>query len=130
MPTRLRASRPRPTAPDAAPSAAAAPARKSAPAPPLFLTIRALAPDQLTEVDNGEYVATVGACGLLRNDGTPSQAGDVLSVQEDGSLQTRPAGTSGNFERCCKTAGGAVYRPVGTSGGTYLIPLAQDAPNK
>jgi hypothetical protein len=99
-------------------------------APPLFLTIRALDPDQLIDVGSGEYTATVGACGLLRDDRTPSQAGDVLSVQEDGSQQTRPAGTAGPFERCAKTGAGAVYRPKGKGGIVVIIPLAQDAPNK
>ena len=84
----------------------------------------------LTAIGNGEYTATVGARpDLQRDDGSPSQADDVLSVQEDGTLQTRPAGTEGNFERCCKTSAGLVYRPVGAHGRSFLIPCALDAPN-
>jgi hypothetical protein len=98
--------------------------------PSPFLVIHALDPDALNEMDNGEYTATVGACGLLRDDGSPSQEGDVLSVQPDGTLQTRPGGTSGSYERLCKTGAGAVYRPAGKGSLTVIIPLAQDAPNK
>jgi len=82
-------------------------------------------------MDGEEYTLTVNARpDLHRDDGSPSQPGDVLSVQTDGTLQTRGEGTAGNFERCCKTSAGLVYRPVGVDGRSFLIPLAQDAPNK
>jgi hypothetical protein len=100
------------------------------PAPASYFAIRVLDPTGLTDCGTGEYTITVGACELLREDGSPSQEGDVLSVQRDGSLQTRPAGTSGSFERLVKTAAGAVYRPDGPGGITVLLPLAQDVPNK
>jgi hypothetical protein len=109
---------------------AAAPAAKSTVVSAPLIVIRALDPNSLVDVGNGEYTIIVGACGLKRQDGTPSQAGDVLSVQENGTLQTRPAGTSGNFERCCRTLAGAVYRPIGAGGIVVILPLAQDVPNK
>src|SRR5262249_9908960 len=93
------------------------------PAPAPFLVIHALDPECLNDCGNGEYTATVGACGLPRDDGTPSQDGDVLSIQPDGSAQTRPAGASGPFERLVKTSGGAVYRPYGKGSVTVIIPL-------
>ena len=84
--------------------------------------------DWLKSVGSGEVTATVGKVdGLVRADGSPSQAGDVLSVQPDGSLQTRPAGTAGNYERAVVTSAGLVYRPVGQW--AYLVPLAQEWPN-
>jgi hypothetical protein len=91
--------------------------------------IEILATDQLLELDNGEVVATVGACDLVRDDGTESQPGDVLSVQEDGTYQTRPAGTDGPFERATKTPAGLIYRPKGPFGRTFLVGLTDTWPN-
>jgi len=98
--------------------------------PSPLVAIEVLTPDQLNDVGNQEYTATIGALpGLTRDDGTAAQAGDVLSVQPDGTLQARAAGTTGNFERCKKTPAGLVYRPVGRDGRAFLIPCAADAPN-
>jgi len=99
------------------------------PAPFPYLVIRALDPECLNDVGNGDFTYTIGACDLTRDDGTPSQDGDVLSMQPDGSAQTRPEGASGSFERCKKTAAGAVYRPWGKGSIVVIIPLAQDVPN-
>jgi|SRR5262245_15387335 len=121
-------SAPKPTAgtEPVAPGSPATSASESA-----LVAIQVFAPDQYNDVGNGDYTLTVGiyAAGLSRIDGTPAQSTDVLSVQENGSLQTRPQGTDGNFERCRKTSAGAVYRPVGPAGRTVLIGVATDAPN-
>ena len=107
------------------------PSLRTAAVLPAFATIEVFTPDQLLDVGNGEYTVTLGARpDVSRDDGTPSQAGDVLSVQPDGTLQSRPAGTAANFERCSKTAAGLVFRPVGKSGRSFLVPCAIDAPNK
>jgi len=92
--------------------------------------------DQLNALDGEEYTLTVGARPDISRqpqpDGTvpPSQPGDVLSVQTDGTLQTRAEGTAGNFERCVKSGSFLVYRPVGTEGRTFVVPFAPNAPNK
>jgi len=98
---------------------------------PAFLVIETFTLDQLVELDNDEYALTVGARpDLNRDDGSPAQAGDVLSIQPDGVAQARPEGTTGLYERCVKVAAGLVYRPVGIDGRSFLIPCAWDAPNK
>ena len=98
---------------------------------PDLLVIEVFTRDQLNALDGEEYTLTVGARpDLHRDDGSPSQPGDVLSMQPDGTLQTRAEGTAGNFERCVKTAAGLVYRPVGKDGRSFLVPCALDAPNK
>ena len=98
--------------------------------------IEVVTKDKLNDQGNGEFTATVDQQPNLTRDGqaqkrdgsNASQAGDVLSVQPDGTLQTRPKGTNGNFERCVVTPAGLVYRPVGKR--TFLVPFASDWPNK
>ncbi|HKE43894.1 MAG TPA: hypothetical protein VKB41_05085 [Steroidobacteraceae bacterium] len=103
------------------------------PPPPIAAVpkIEVLAPDQYNELGDGDYTVTAAgyAQGLWRDDGTASQPTDVLSLQPDGTWQTRPAGTAGNFERCKKTAAGAVYRPIGSDGKTWLVGMATETPN-
>ena len=84
--------------------------------------------DKLTDLGNGEHTATVDARPeLRRDDGSAAQVGDVLSCQPDGTLQTRPAGANGNFERCVIGASGLVYRPVGER--AFLVPFTDAWPN-
>jgi hypothetical protein len=94
--------------------------------------IEVLALDEYTDLGDGLVVVTVGArADLRRDDGSPSQEGDVLSVQRDGSLQTRPAGSSGSFEIAKKTQAGLVYRPAnpdGSPGRCFLVPCALALP--
>ena len=54
----------------------------------------------------------------------------MLSVQEDGTYQTRPAGCDGPFERAKKTSAGLVYRPKGPFGRCFLVGLADEWPNE
>jgi hypothetical protein len=93
--------------------------------------IEVIAKDRLNDLGNGEFTATVNAhAGLKRDDGSPAKDGDVLSIQPDGTHQTRARGTGGNFERCVVSGAGLIYRPQGTDGQTYFVPLAVDWPNK
>jgi hypothetical protein len=94
--------------------------------------IEVLTKDCLIDVGNNEVTATVGARlpGVVRDDGSDPENSDVLSVQPDGSLQTRPEGTTGNFERAKVTSAGLVYRPLGIDGRAFLMPLAADWPNQ
>jgi len=78
----------------------------------------------LNDQGGGFFTATVGARpDMQRDNGQPSQAGDVLSMQPDGTLQTRAAGTNGAFELCAKTSGFLVYSPKGNDGRTFVVPF-------
>src|SRR4029077_16940849 len=91
--------------------------------------IEAIPTDQLNDQGNGEVTATVGAHPNLRRlDGTPAQDGDVLSVQKDGTLQSREAGTNGWSERAKVKGPWLVYRPDvdGAPKRVFLQPLVDD----
>src|SRR5262245_6043899 len=90
--------------------------------------IEVLPPDALTDLGDGDYTATVGAHPDLRDDaGELAQAGDVLSVQPDGTLQSRRVGTTGAYERCRPSAQGLIFRPGGVDGRTYLVPYTSNS---
>jgi hypothetical protein len=55
---------------------------------------------------------------LHRADGTPSQAGDVLSVQPDGSFQTRAADQIGAWETAQREGVSLLYSGTGV---TFLV---------
>jgi hypothetical protein len=93
--------------------------------------LEVFAADQCTPIgDHDEYTVTVGAHpDFLRDGVSPSQAGDVLSVQEDGTLQTRVAGTIGPFERATVDQGRLVYRPKGPFGRCFIAGHVASWPN-
>lgn len=63
-----------------------------------------------------------------RQDGSPAQSGDVLSVQPDGSWQARPRGTNGPYEKARRTGAITVYFP--DAGGQVCFPyIALELPN-
>jgi hypothetical protein len=53
---------------------------------------------QLIPVPGGYAYQPPDVSGLHRQDGSPSQPGDVLSVQPDGTLQTRSVDAIGAWE--------------------------------
>lgn len=79
---------------------------------------------QLNPTGTGAYTYTPSFPNTYkRQDGSSSQAGDVLSVQPDGSLQTRSAGTAGAYEICTREGVALFYQP--TPGVFFmLLPVA------
>jgi hypothetical protein len=53
----------------------------------------------------------------------------VLSVQPDGTLETRPAGAQGPYELALLKVDRLVYAPLGVGGPVYLLPYADAIPN-
>lgn len=97
---------------------------------PVTQTLECAHLSQINLVGGKEYTLTVGARpDLTRDDGSPSQAGDVLSCDQNGQLTTRAAGTTGPFERVVFVGTTAIFRPEGPGGRAYMIPYAPDAPN-
>lgn len=69
---------------------------------------------QLNAVPGGYTLTAPFPNAFTREGGKdPSQAGDVLSVQPDGSLQTRPKGTAGAWEICTISGITLLYNPLG-----------------
>jgi hypothetical protein len=49
--------------------------------------------------------------------------GTIVSCQPDGSLQSRPAGTAGAYERCVVDGPRVTYCPLGTTAFTFAFAL-------
>lgn len=81
-------------------------------------TVEAIHAQQLNDVGGGNFTVTY-----------PSNADTVLSVQPDGSIQTRPHGTAGPYELCRINGGFVAFRPAGVKASAYILPFAQDCPN-
>lgn len=101
------------------PDAAVVPAPKA---------IEAIPSDKCLDAGDGYVTATIDDHpDVKRNDGTPAQVGDVLSVQPDGTIQSRPAGARGAYELAKASGPWLVYRPV-NGGRVFLHPLATEWP--
>jgi hypothetical protein len=46
----------------------------------------------------------------------------VLSIQPDGSVDTRPDGKEGSYETFTKTDKGLLFSPLNNDGPSYIIP--------
>src|SRR4029434_5312377 len=88
--------------------------------------------DMLNDQGNGEVTERVAAVPTCRrDDGTPAQARDVLSLQPDGTMQSRPEGTNGWSERAVVAGPVLVYRPLAGDKftQTWLVPLTDKWPH-
>src|SRR5262245_26024384 len=76
--------------------------------------------EAITPIDDaGHCTVTLGpaATGLWRDSGEPAEPDDVLSVQRDGSLEARLAGSCGSFERGLRDGDRVTYWPDAEDGG-------------
>lgn len=52
----------------------------------------------------------------------PDGSGDVISVQPNGDIESRPSGTAGGYEKATITkAGHLLYQPMGPGTPSYLL---------
>jgi len=76
-----------------------------------------------TTATPGKYTITAPQPNSFRDDkGNPSQAGDVLSVQPNGDIQVRRAGTEGVFELCQRDGLFGIYQIDQNSPITVIAP--------
>ena len=78
---------------------------------------------------DGTVTLTIGINDptLKRDDGSPCQPGDVLSIQVNGTRQTRKYGSNGPFEVCLLDGNLATYCPDGIH--VYAYPYPSKVPN-
>jgi hypothetical protein len=84
----------------------------------MISTVEAIGPHQINELPDGTVTVTF-----------PVGSDTVLSIQPDGSVETRPHGTDGPFERAILAGGRLIFAPLGSSGRVYIIPFASRLPN-
>jgi hypothetical protein len=91
-------------------------------APPegLRLEVLAIGPGQINLLDEASGLCTVTY---------PAGATTVLSVQPDGTIQTRPQGAAGAYERGLKKPDRVIFNPTGPSGPVFVVPYADVVPN-
>jgi hypothetical protein len=96
------------------------------------LTDHVLAPRAVLSVGPQQItVLSTVAGGELVTVTYPVGSTTVLSVQPDGTFETRPAGSCGPYETGLKQSaqGRIVYAPIGPGGPAYLIALTDAIPN-
>jgi hypothetical protein len=85
---------------------------------PELVLVRCVGPHQINTLEDGCVTVT-----------HPVGSDTVLSVQPDGTLETRPAGTAGPSERALRKPDRLVYAPLGEAGQAFLIPYTETIPN-
>jgi hypothetical protein len=89
------------------------------PSPPVQrLDVVAIGPHQINRLD-GDLVTVAYPVGTTT----------VLSVQPDGTIETRPPGASGPYERAILKPDRLIYAPVGPHGKVFIVPYVDALPN-
>ncbi len=86
---------------------------------PIMLDVVAIGPHQITELDGDLVTVTY-----------PVGADTVLSVQPDGTIETRPPGSRGPYETGLKRPDRIIFAPLGPAGSVYLAPFVEAIPNE
>jgi hypothetical protein len=82
------------------------------------LDVVAIGPNQINRIDDALVTVTY-----------PAGTTTVLSVQPDGTIETRPQGSNGPYERALLGNDRLTYAPIGPAGKVFLIPYADVLPN-
>ncbi len=98
------------------PSATTADADEDA---PIMLDVVAIGPHQINIIDGDLVTVTY-----------PVGADTVLSVQPDGTIETRPPGSRGPYETGLKRPDRIIFAPLGRGGNVYLVPFTETIPNE
>lgn len=77
--------------------------------------VEAISASQLNQQPNGQFTVTY-----------PLGATTVLSVQPDGTIQTRPQGTAGPYEVCSSDGSKLTYAPLAPKGPVFILPLGSN----
>jgi hypothetical protein len=88
---------------------------------PIMLDVVAIGPHQINPLDDGGEFVTVTY---------PVGADTVLSVQPDGTVETRPPGSRGPYETGLKRPDRIIFAPLGPAGSVYLAPFVEAIPNE
>ena len=86
---------------------------------PIMLDVVAIGPHQINQLDGDLVTVTY-----------PVGADTVLSVQPDGTIETRPPGSQGPYERGIKRPDRIIFAPLGPNGAVYLAPFTEVIPNE
>jgi hypothetical protein len=86
----------------------------------LRVNVIAIGPSQINWLDEPSGLCTVTY---------PAGSTTVLSVQPDGTIQTREQGANGVYERAILYVDRLIYAPIGPAGKLFLVPYAPVTPN-
>lgn len=97
----------------------------------MISTVTAIHAKQTIPQGDGTVTVTILApAGILcQNPDRPAIVGDVYSVDPNGTIYARPAGTTGPWERAKVVGSSVVFAPQGGRGIAVLIPYAAEIPN-
>jgi hypothetical protein len=82
------------------------------------LDVVAIGPDQITHIDGDLVTVTY-----------PVGASTVMSVQPDGTVETRPFDSRGPYECALKKPDRLIFAPLGPNGRVFLVPFTEVIPN-
>jgi hypothetical protein len=85
---------------------------------PIMLDVVAIGPHQLNVIEGDLVTVTY-----------PVGADTVMSVQPDGTIETRPAGSRGPYENGLRRPDRIVFAPLGRAGKVFLAPFTETIPN-